>query len=133
MLKLVLIAMVVLLGIHGLIHLMGFVAYWPLKEVPELAYKTTFLGGRLELGANGTRLFSVLWLLAAIGFVAAGIALLNEWSWGMPLLVVVTLLSLVITSLDWGPAFRGTLINVAILAVLLLSPQLARLLPQING
>lgn len=133
MVKLLSIAMVVLLGIHGLIHLMGFVAYWPLNEVPELAYKMAFLGGRLELGANGTRLYSVLWLLAAIGFVAAGIALLADWQWGMPLLVAVTLLSLVITALDWVPAFRGALINVAILAVLLGSPQLAEILPQLGS
>jgi hypothetical protein len=55
------------LGIHGLIHLMGFVGYWLLKEVPELTYKTTFQESRLEPGANGTRLYSVLWLFAAIG------------------------------------------------------------------
>jgi hypothetical protein len=60
MLPLLSIAIVVLLGIHGLIHLMGFVAYWPLKEMPQLAYKTAFLNGRLELGANGTRIYSML-------------------------------------------------------------------------
>jgi hypothetical protein len=42
MLPLLSIAIVVLLGIHGLIHLMGFVAYWPLKEMPQLAYKRRF-------------------------------------------------------------------------------------------
>lgn len=133
MLKLFSIAIVVVLGVHGLIHLMGFVAYWPLKEVPELAYKTAFLGGRLELGVGGTRIYSLLWLLAAIGFVAAGTALLNKWSWGMPLLVIVTLLSLVITALDWGPAFRGALIDMAILTILLLSPVLSRLFPHLNS
>ena len=132
MLKLLPVVLVIGLSIHGLIHLMGFVAYWPLKDVPELAYKTAFLGGRLEFGANGTRLFSLLWLLAAIGFIVAGIALVSEWSWGVPLLVLVTLLSLVITALDWQSAFRGTLINGAILAVLLLAPHFARLLPQTN-
>lgn len=132
MLKLLPVVLVIGLSIHGLIHLMGFVAYWPLKDVPELAYKTAFLGGRLEFGANGTRLFSLLWLLAAIGFIVAGIALVSEWSWGVPLLVLVTLLSLVITVLDWEPAFRGTLINGVILAVLLLEPHFARLLPQTN-
>ncbi len=133
MLKLFTIAMVVLLGIHGLIHLMGFVAYWPLKEVPELTYKTTFLGGRLELGVNGTRLYSVLWLLAAIGFVAASVALLAGWDWGQPTLLAVTVLSLAVTVLDWAPAFRGAVINGVILAALLLGPQLARFLPQSNG
>lgn len=48
MLKLLPVVLVIGLGIHGLIHLMGFVAYWPLKDVPELAYKTAFLGGRVR-------------------------------------------------------------------------------------
>ena len=51
--------------LHGLIHLMGFVAYWPLAKVPDLPYKTSLLDGRLELGVAGMRLFSLLWLLAA--------------------------------------------------------------------
>jgi len=60
--RLILIAVSAIVGLHGLVHLMGFVAYWPLKEVPELAYKITFLAGRLELGASGTRIYSVFWL-----------------------------------------------------------------------
>ena len=35
--------------IHGLIHLMGFVAYWPLGEIAELPYKTTLLGNRWDV------------------------------------------------------------------------------------
>lgn len=133
MVTLLSITIVVLLGIHGLIHLMGFVAYWPLKEVTELAYKTAFLGGRVELGAYGTRIYSVMWLLAAIGFIVAGVALLIGWDWGQPLLFAVTVLSMIITVLDWTPAFRGALIDGVILVALLLGPQLAKLLPQING
>ncbi|MBA3869288.1 MAG: ABC transporter permease [Anaerolineae bacterium] len=133
MLPLLSIAIVIILGIHGLIHLMGFVAYWPLKEMPQLAYKTVFLDGRLELGANRTRIYSVLWLLTAIGFVAAAIALIAGWGWGQPLLLAVTLLSLVITALDWTPAFRGAVIDPVILVLLLMGPQLARILPQIGS
>ena len=59
--------------IHGLIHLMGFVAYWPLAEIAELPYKTTLLNGRFQLGQSGMRLFSVLWLLTAVGLVGAGV------------------------------------------------------------
>jgi hypothetical protein len=103
---------------HGLIHLMGFVAYWPLAKVSELPYKTTLLGERIEAGAGGMRLFSLLWLLAAIAFVAAAVALaLGKPAWA-PIMLAAVLLSLVICILDWGVAFRGALIDLAFLLIL---------------
>lgn len=133
MIRLLLIAVAVILMLHGLIHLMGFVAYWPLKELPEIAYKTTFLDGRLELGSNGTRIYSVLWLVTAVGFVFAGIALVTGWKWRQSLLVAVTLLSSVITVMDWTPAFRSAIINLVILGVILLGPQIAKILPETDS
>jgi Sec-independent protein secretion pathway component TatC len=125
--KTLIILFALLLTLHGLIHLLGFVAYWPLKDVPELAYKTVFLNGRLDFGAGGTRLYSVLWLVASLGFIVAAVALFRGQAWGMPVLVVIAVLSGVITALDWNDAFRGTLIDAAILAVLLFGPQITRL------
>ena len=72
--------------IHGLIHLMGFVAYWPLAEIAELPYKTTLLNGRFPVSEMGMRLFSVLWLAAAIGLVSASIGALTGQSWWFPLM-----------------------------------------------
>ena len=103
---------------HGLIHLMGFVAYWPLTTVSGLPYKTTLLGGRLDLGAAGMRAFSLAWLLAALGFVVAAVALAFGKSWWAPIMLGAVLLSLVICILDWGVAFRGALIDVAFLLIL---------------
>jgi hypothetical protein len=103
---------------HGLIHLMGFAAYWPLAKVSELPYKTTLLGGQIDIGAGGMRLYSLVWLLAAIGFVVAGIALaLGKPAWA-PIMLGAVLLSLVICVLDWGVAFRGALIDLAFLVIL---------------
>lgn len=42
--------------------------------------------------------------MAAIGFVAAAVALLAGWGWWQPVLVGVTLFSLVLTALDWSNA-----------------------------
>ena len=64
MIRILAILLAVVTGLHGLIHLMGFVAYWPLREIKDLPYKTTLLGGKLDLGAGGMRLFSVVWLVA---------------------------------------------------------------------
>jgi hypothetical protein len=118
MLKVLTIVFSVLTVIHGLIHLMGFVAYFPLGTIAELPYKTAVLSGRWDLGPMGIRVFSLLWLISAVGFAASGIALLFGWRWGAPVMVVAALLSIVICVLDWKAASRGAIIDLAILAVL---------------
>lgn len=116
MIRMVSIVVAVVAILHGLIHLMGFVAYWPLAKVPDLPYKTSLLNGRWELGATGMRLFGLAWLVAAVGWVASGALLaFGRPSWA-PLMLGATLLSLVICILDWGVAFRGALIDLVFLA-----------------
>jgi len=120
MLRILTIVLAVLAGIHGLIHLMGFAAYWPLAKINELPYKTSLLAGRLEVGTAGMRVFSLLWLLATLGFVIAAIALvLGKSNWA-PLMLGAALLSIVLCALDWSAAFRGALIDVFFLLVLAL-------------
>jgi hypothetical protein len=105
----------VLIG-HGLIHLLGVTAYLRFAEVTELPYKTTLLEGRWVLGDAGMRVFGALWLVPAVGFVAAAIILLAGGSgWPLPL-VIATAFSLVLTALDWEKALVGFLLNVIIVA-----------------
>jgi hypothetical protein len=118
MLRILSISLAVFAILHGLIHLMGFVAYWPLANVSDLPYKTNLLNGRLEIGASGMRIFSLVWLLAAVGWiVAGGLLALGRPSWA-PLMLGAALLSLVICILDWGAAFRGGLIDLVFLVIL---------------
>jgi hypothetical protein len=119
----------VVLLVHGLIHLMGLASYWPLADVAELPYKTSFLGGQWDVGETGTRIISLLWLLAGIGFAAATYGLVMKKPWFLPLLIGATLLSLLLTILDWEVAYRGAIINVLLLALLLLLPRLVSLPP----
>ncbi len=112
----------VLLILHGLIHLMGTAAYMKLAVIDQLPYKTTVLGGRWELGPRGTTVYGALWAVAAIGFIVAAVALLSGWTWWQPVLIGVTLFSLILTALDWGVAYAGVIINIVILAVLWLGP-----------
>jgi hypothetical protein len=107
--------------IHGLVHLMGFVAYWPLREVTELPYKTTLLGGRWDVGPSGMRLFSVVWLVTAVTFIVSAIALMTGKAWWLPLIGTAVLLSLVICVLDWQNAFRGAILDLVILVPVLLA------------
>lgn len=106
--------------VHGLIHLMGFVAYWPLAEIAELPYKTTLLGARWSIGDSGMRFYSVLWLGTAVALAAASIGMLVKQSWWYPVMWAGVVLSLVITVLDWQNAFRGAIISLVLLVPLLL-------------
>lgn len=105
-------------ALHGLIHLIGFVAYWPLARIPDLPYKTALLDGRLEIGAAGMRAYSLLWLLAGLLFVAGAVMLALDRPVWAPLLLAAALLSLAVGALDWGAAWRSVLIDVALLLAL---------------
>ena len=67
--------------------------------------------------------FGLAWGLAALGFVLAGAAFLLGWTWWRPVLIPVTLLSLLITVLAYGPATAGIVVNLVILACLFLIPR----------
>ena len=118
----------VILFLHGLIHLMGTAAYLKLTEIDQLPYKTTVLSGRWDLGSIGTTIFGILWTVAAIGFVLTAIALFGNWDCWRSLLIGFTLFSLVLTSLDWGVANAGVIVNLAILLILFLGPWISKLI-----
>ena len=123
MLKIIQIVAAIVLVLHGLIHLMGTAVYMKLAELEGFSYKTTLLGGRLDLGEGGIRVFGALWVVPAIGFVAVGVALLAGWEWWPPVLVAVTLFSLVLTALDWSVACAGAITNALILAIIWIGPR----------
>ncbi len=122
--KTIIIIAAIVLVLHGLIHLMGTAVYMKLTNIEGKTYKTTLLGGRWDLGEGGIRVFGALWAAVAIGFVAAAVALLAGWGWWQLVLVGVVLFSLALTTLDWSNAFRGTIIDVTILAVVWLGPRI---------
>jgi len=122
--KILTIAAISLLVLHGLIHLMGTTVYTRLGTVEGLNYKTTLLNGRWEIGERGIWIFGALWGVAALGFILAAVALWSGWEWGMLLLAGVSLFSLTLTALDYRVAFMGVAINVVILAGLWLVPQI---------
>jgi hypothetical protein len=115
----------IVFGLHGLIHLMGTAVYMELTEIQGFSYKTTLLGGRWDLGDNGIRIFGALWVVPAVGFIVVAVALLAGWEWWQPVLVAVTLFSLVLTVLDWSIAYAGIVINTVILAAVWLGPRIA--------
>ncbi len=116
------VAFALLLIVHGLVHLMGTTVYVKLGSIEGLPYKTTLLDGRWELGERGMRLFGALWVLPGLGFVLGGATLLVGQAMWVPLVMVMSLVSLVMTVLDFRVAFAGVILNVVILAVVWLGP-----------
>lgn len=108
---------------HGLIHLMYVVAYLRLAEIDPVPYKTTLLSGRWDVGDRGIRIFGILWLLAAIGFVIAAIGLGTEQDWLPTLLVGIAVLSTVLSALDLKVAYGGVAIGIVIVLAVLVGPQ----------
>lgn len=124
MLKIIQIILAIFISLHGLIHLMGPAVYMKLTEIQGFSYKTTLIGGRWNLGENGIRLFGALWIVPALGFILAAVALLAGWEWFQPALIVVTLISLVLTALDYRIAYAGVVINILILVGIWLGPRI---------
>lgn len=107
------VVLALLLIVHGLIHLLGFLKAFDLAAVP-LTGQTL-----VPLGTVGQRVAGIGWLVAAPLVVAAGALMLAQvpgwWQLGAPAL----LLSQGLVVLAWPDAKAGTIAN-AMLAVLVL-------------
>lgn len=109
---------------HGLVHAMYFLVYWPLVHWDDPPYKTTLLWGRWDVGPAGTRLFGVLNLVATVGFIVAAIGLAFLASWWAPVMVVAAVLSLILTLLDFTAAYGGPIVDGILLALVYFAPRL---------
>lgn len=99
--------LVVLLVLHGLIHLMGFLKAFGFAALPQLALPIS-------------RPLGVLWLVAAVAMLATGalVYLSPRWWWAVGAAAVV--LSQVVIVASWGDAKFGTLANVVVLVAAIL-------------
>ena len=109
---------------HGLVHLLYFVSYWPIAELEDVPYKTTLLKGRWDMGSGGIRLFGFLCLVATIGFVVSAIGLAVEAEWWRSVMAIMAVFSLVLSALDFSVAYGGPIVNVIILVLVWFAPRL---------
>ena len=112
------IAIAVIMGLHGIAHLVGFAVPWRLAAPPGGVYPTTLLDGRVAVGEAGMRAVGVVWLLLALGFLAVGAgAVLARPGW-VQAAIAVALVSLMWCLVGWPEARIGALLNAALLAAL---------------
>lgn len=120
-LEMIRIAFAVLLFLHGIVHVLGFVVPWRLVTNQDLAYTTTVLWGAVDVGDAGARLVGLVMLALAIVLPVAAAGIVLRRRWALPLATAGTLVSLVACALDAPAAIIGLALNVAILAVLLVA------------
>ena len=106
--------------LHGLVHLLWFVVLWRITTVDGLPYSTTVLAHRIDVGDTGIRVVGLLWLVATLGWVAAGFGLIFLVPWWQGLTIAVALFSSALCILGLPEAKYGLLINLIVIALLFL-------------
>lgn len=102
--------------IHGLIHLLGFVEEWKLAQVKQLTGETL-----ISLSGSLSKTLGILWLIACLFFIfsAATYLLRKEWWWMVAVVAIVV--SQILIIIYWRDARFGTIVNIIILVVCILS------------
>jgi hypothetical protein len=113
-----------LLFAHGVAHLVGFVSSWKLATLAEVPYKTTVFLGRVDVGDVGIRMMGVLWLLAALAFLVAAIAVATETGWAVRFTLAAVIGSLILCVVGWPDARIGVAVNVGLALLLAVGARL---------
>ena len=108
-------ATAVLLALHGVIHLIGFVSPWRIATLEGFAYRTTVVGGAQDIGDVGVRAIGLVWLGLALGFLAAAVAVWRGKRWAIGLTGVLAAISLIVGVLGLPETGAGVVIDMAIL------------------
>ncbi len=109
--------------LHGLVHLLWFVVPWRITTVDGLPYSTKVLINRVDVGEVGIRIVGLLWLVATVGWGAAGVSLILLAPWWQGLAIAVALFSSLLGILGLPIAKVGLLIDVMVLVAVLLDGQ----------
>ena len=109
---------------HGVAHLVGFVSSWKLATLAELPYKTTVFSGRVDVGDAGIRVMGALWLLAALAFLVAAIAVATDAGWAVRFTLAGIIASLMLCVVGWPDARIGVAVNVGLVLLLAIGARL---------
>lgn len=110
-------AFALLLILHGFAHLPGVLGSWKLKTFDDVSFQPN----ALLTDASDTTVFllGVVWLMAAIGFLVAGVSMLVHYDWWPHIALRAVVTSLIPTTLWNEDARIGLMLNIALLIVIL--------------
>jgi hypothetical protein len=118
------IALAVVLFVHGIAHLPGFLVPWRIATLKDMPYKTTVVAGKVDIGDTGVRAVGVLWLAVGFAFAASGVGVIARVPWWRPVTMTAAALSFVLSIINRPDSRIGVLINAAIIAFLLVDSRL---------
>ena len=98
----------------------------------DIPYKTTLLAGRWDIGDKGIRAFGIVWFLILIGYVAGAIGVAFNQNWWYVVTMAMTSISLIVCILDVPAAKFGVIINVVLLILLIIGPNIGWFEGRIN-
>jgi hypothetical protein len=105
--------------LHGMAHGVGFAGAWQLNR--DIPYKTTLLGGRLDLGPVGIRIVGIIWLIVGLSFVLGAMAALANHPVWLSLTILALGSSAVLCLAELPEARIGAWVNAAIALALVVS------------
>jgi hypothetical protein len=109
--------LILLLAVHGIAHLAGFVVPWRLLSLADLPYRTTIFGGAVDLGAIGVRAMGLVWLLTGAAFVVVAGAVVVDAAWWYRAFLITAVVSTSVCVVEWPQARTGVLANAVVFAV----------------
>ena len=110
------IAIAIFLALHGFAHVAGFAGSFGLAE--SMPYRTTVLGGIVDLGDAGIRVVGILWLVAAAAFLVASGSAMSNQDWWVRATLVAAAFSLVMSILGLPEAKIGVALNALIIGAI---------------
>jgi hypothetical protein len=112
----------VLLALHGVAHLPGFLVAWQLAVLQRLPYHTSLFNGRVYVGTAGMRAVGSLWLLTSIAFVVAAAGAAFDRVWWLPFTISLVLVSCLLCAAEAPAARIGLLVNALLLLAVGVAP-----------
>ena len=126
------IAFAAFLFIHALAHGVGFLTVSGLVKDPDQPSEPTFLLTGFESGHWVFKVMSVIWLIGLVGFVVAGIGVVNETDWALTAIVAATILSTILSLIWVKSAPFGLVANLIVIAVILVPWAADRMIPPLE-
>lgn len=106
----------VVLALHGVVHLIGFVSPWRIASLEGFAYRTTILASGQDVGDGGVRLIGLVWLGLTFGFLATAGGVWRGKLWAVGLTGVLAVVSLIVGVAGLPETAAGIAIDAVILA-----------------
>lgn len=109
------IAAVIIIALHGLVHLIGFVKEFKLSEVKQISGPSL-----VSVSAIQAKLLGILWFTTAALFSVLAVAILLKQQWAPLVGITAIVLSQILLILYWKDAKFGTIANLLIITYIIL-------------